>query len=73
MLNQLANIRPPLVQQPVSSQQPYPVQEIQIDPVSVQGAPLTLNFEAVFDRARQLNETDIVLNANDLRYCTRFI
>lgn len=73
MLNQLANIRPPLVQQPVSSQQPYPAREIQIDPVSVQGAPLTLNFEAVFDRARKLNETEIVLNANDLCYCTRFI
>lgn len=74
MLDQLVLIqRPPLVQQPVASQQPYPAQEIEISPVSIQGDPLTLNFEAVFDRGRQQNESDIVLNASDLRHCTRII
>lgn len=74
ILDQLVGTQqPPLDQQPVSSQQPYRAQEIQIDPVLVQGAPLTLNFEAVFDRGRQLNESDIVLNASDLRHCTRTI
>lgn len=74
ILDQLVNTQqPPLVQQPVASQQPYPAQEIQIDPVSVQGGPLTLNFEALFDRCRRLNESDVVLNADDLRHCSRFI
>lgn len=74
LINHLVTIQsPPLVQQPVASQQTYPAQEIEISPVSIQGAPLTLNFEAVFDRARRQNEQDIVLDANKLRVCTEII
>lgn len=74
MISQFVTIQsPPLVQRPVASQQPYPAQGIEISPVSIQGAPLTLNFEAVFDRARRQNEQDIVLDANKLRVCTEVI
>lgn len=67
MINQLViSQRPPL-------EQPYLAQEIVIDPVSVHNAPLVLNFEAIFDRGRQQNESDIVFNATDLRHCTRIV
>lgn len=74
LLNQFQlNQPPPVVQQPVALQQPYAAQIITIDPVSVQGAPLSLNFEALFDRNRQGDEIDIVLDANNLHHCTRTV
>ncbi|OJJ41701.1 hypothetical protein ASPWEDRAFT_179408 [Aspergillus wentii DTO 134E9] len=67
------NQQPPLGQQPVASQQPYAAQEIEINSATVQGAPLILNFEAVLDRPRQGNESDLVFNTSDLLYCARMM
>ncbi|KAH8434087.1 uncharacterized protein LDX57_011725 [Aspergillus melleus] len=71
--NQLSNQPPPRVQQPAASQQPFCAQEIMITAASVTGAPLVLNFETLFDRPRQGQEADIVLDANDLRHCARVV
>ena len=60
---------PAFVLQPVASA----AQEIVITPASVSGAPLTLDFEALFDRPPQGTEADIVLDANDLRHCARVV
>ncbi|KAI9042731.1 uncharacterized protein KD926_005061 [Aspergillus affinis] len=48
-------------------------QEIVITSTSVEGAPLTIGFEALFDRLPRGSETDIVLDALDLRHCARVV
>lgn len=63
---------PPLIQQPASQQTPYSLQEIKITPTSASES-LMLPFEALFCRAPQGNETDIILSQQDLINCIRFV
>ncbi|KAE8407527.1 hypothetical protein BDV37DRAFT_240439 [Aspergillus pseudonomiae] len=63
---QVPNI-PPLTTQPAVNQRPYAAQEVMVTPNSVTGAPMTIPFEALYDRGRGPAETDVVIPANDFR------
>jgi hypothetical protein len=63
---------PPLVQQPVNMQQPYSCAEVDVTETTVDGAPLTIPYCALFDvPVRPPNMQDVVLNAEDFRFITR--
>ncbi|KAJ5845176.1 hypothetical protein N7534_008845 [Penicillium rubens] len=56
---------PPLVTQPIPTQQPYSAQEVYVQPNNVVGAPLSIPFAAIYDRPPGPGEHDILINAND--------
>ncbi|KAJ5508030.1 hypothetical protein N7527_010173 [Penicillium freii] len=56
---------PPLVPQQAISQQAYCAHEVEVTANGVTGAPLTLPFVAVYDRAPTTGKGDIVLTAQD--------
>ncbi|CAI7661779.1 unnamed protein product [Penicillium viridicatum] len=56
---------PPLLSQPVPTQQPYSAQEVYVQPNNVVGAPLSIPFVAIYDRPLGPGEHNILINAND--------
>ena len=67
----------PFVQRPVDSRQLYTEQVAVVNtrlrsPLA-SGFPLTLDFEALFDRPRRGREADVVLTAGDLRDCMKLV
>jgi len=58
---------PPLVQQPPVNQHRYIAQTVTITPTTATGdVPISLSFQAIFDRLPNGNETDILFNAQTL-------
>ncbi|KAI2791265.1 hypothetical protein POX_c04122 [Penicillium oxalicum] len=66
MLSQSPSM-PPLIQQPAATQQAYCAQEVEVTPTDIHGAPIILPFAALFDRDPGPSETDVVINAQQLR------
>lgn len=60
---------PPLVQQAAINQHPFVAQSVTITPETVVGSnPVYLYFEAIFDRAPQPGQGDIILDSQRLLY-----
>lgn len=64
LCQQIPNISP-LVQQQAISRQAYCAHEVEVTANGVTGAPLTLPFVAVYDRAPAAGEGDIVFTVQD--------
>ncbi|CAI7661240.1 unnamed protein product [Penicillium discolor] len=60
---------PPLLQQPFNRQQPYSYAEVDVTQTTVDGAPMTIPYCALFDvPVRPPNMQDVVLDAQDFRF-----
>lgn len=61
---------PPLVPQAAMNQHPFVAQSVTITPATVIGSnpPIYLHFQALFDRAPQPGQGDIVLDSQRLLY-----
>ncbi|KAJ5932356.1 hypothetical protein N7516_006845 [Penicillium verrucosum] len=70
-LRQHSNNVPPLLQQPFNIQQPYSYAEVDVTKTTVDGAPMTIPYCALFDvPVRPPNMQDVVLGAEDFRFIT---
>ncbi|KAE8381676.1 hypothetical protein BDV26DRAFT_255235 [Aspergillus bertholletiae] len=70
-LRQQGSNIPPLVTQPVITQNPYSVEEVTVTAAGVTGAPMTIPIQALYDRAPSSTEKDIILNDSDFTFITR--
>ncbi|KXG53730.1 uncharacterized protein PGRI_007800 [Penicillium griseofulvum] len=62
---------PPLLQQPFNMQQAYSCAEVDVTNTTVDGAPMTIPYCALFDvPVRPPNMQDVVLDAQDFRFIT---
>lgn len=63
---------PPLVPQAAINQHPFVAQSVTITPATVVGSnPIYLHFQALFDRAPQPGQGDIVLDSHRLLYIAK--